>query len=273
MKPLRIGVPPFLSVRPLIFGIIRNPGKNADLVYAEPGVLARSLECGEVDAALIPSIEYLRGVGRFKIDGPALIARKASNSLILIANKELSGVQRVAVDEFSRTPIAVLRVVLDNLFGALPDICVAKNMDDNWKDSFDAILLTGDRGLRRSYRSAASQEKIYNLSELWYSLTAEPLVLLIWAYNDERLGGILKKILIASRNLGYQNLSLLSDGISQTCEYTGEFLYNQYSQGWHYDMGAAEARVLRLLEEHAVRYQLILQKRPQDNLTEVSAHF
>ncbi len=265
MNTLCIGVPPFLSVRPLIFGVTRSPGKDAQLAYDEPGNLALALESGKVDAALIPSIEFLRGVGNYRIDGPALIAKRASNSMILLAKTELTKVRRVAVDEFSRTPIAVLRIVLDHLYGALPDICVVKNMDDNWKNSFDAILLTGDRGLRRVYKQSTSDEKIYNLSEMWYSLTEEPLVLLVWAYNDKNLGGTLKKILIASRNLGHQNLSLLSDGISQTSEYDGEFLYEQFNRGWHYDMGPAEVHGLKVLEDYAHRYQLILEKRSQEN--------
>jgi chorismate dehydratase len=271
MRQLCIGVPPFLSVRPLIFGITRSPGKDAHLIYDEPGNLALSLESGRVDAALIPSIEYLRGVGNHKIDGPALIAKQASNSMILLANKEPGEVRRVAVNEFSRTPIAVLRIVLDHLYGALPDICVIKNMEDNWRDNFDAILLTGDRGLRHIYRNSPSDDKIYNLSELWYSITAEPLVLLVWAYNDANLGGSLKKILIASRNLGHQNLSLLSDGISQTSEYDGEFLYRQYSRGWHYDMGQAEAQGLKVLEEYAGRYQLIPVKRSEESAVVVDS--
>jgi chorismate dehydratase len=262
---MRLGAPPFLSVRPLIFGITRNPGKHTRLVFDEPGNLAQSLENGTVDAALIPTIEFLRGVGNHRIDGPALIANRTSNSLILIANKELNKLQRVAVDEFSRTPIAVLRIVLDHLYGALPDICVAKGLDDNWRDSFDAILLTGDRGLRHIYQQPTPDEKIYNLSELWYSLTSDPLVLLVWAYNDKNLGGILRKILIASRNLGYQNLSLLSDGISQTTEYDSEFLYRQYSLGWRYDMGPAETQGLKALEEYAFRYQLVREKRTTED--------
>jgi len=264
MNIVRIGVPPFLSVRPLIFGITRNPAKDAQLVYDEPANLAQSLESGGVDAALIPSIEFLRGVGSYRIDGPALVAKRAANSLVLVAKKELGDVQRVAVDEFSRTPIAVLRIVLDHLYGSLPDICVAKNMDDHWKESFDAILFTGDRGLRHIYRQPASEDKIYNLSDLWYSFTAEPLVLLLWAYNDKDLGGNLKKILIASRNLGYQNLSLLSDGISQTSEFDGEFLYGQFSRGWHYDLGPAELQGLKVLEDYARRYQLIPEKRTEE---------
>jgi chorismate dehydratase len=271
VSALCIGVPPFLSVRPLIFGITRSPGKDARLVYDEPGNLARSLESGRVDAALIPSIEFLRGVGNYKIDGPALIAKQASNSMILLANKEPGDVRRVAVNEFSRTPIAVLRIVLDHLYGTLPDICVTKNMEDNWRNSFDAILLTGDRGLRQVYLQSSSDDRLYNLSELWYSLTAEPLVLLVWAYNDKNLGSSLKKILIASRNLGYQNLSLLSDGISQTSEYDGEFLYRQFNRGWHYDMGPAEAQGLRVLEEYAQRYQLIQEKRIEESVLVVDS--
>ncbi|NIM19350.1 MAG: hypothetical protein GTO51_03115 [Candidatus Latescibacteria bacterium] len=268
MKTLRIGAPSFISVRPLLFGITRRPEKHVHLAYDEPGNLASSLERGALDAALIPSIEFLRGVGAHHIEGPAVIGNNSSSSLILVAKEDISKVRRIAVDEFARTPVVVLRIVLDHLFHVMPDICVAKDVEDSWRETFDAVLLTGDRGLRFVYhqQERAEDENIYNLSELWHTLASRPLVLSLWAYNDKHLEGALRKVLITSRNLGVQNLSLLSDGIAQTSEYNGEFLYEQFSKGWRYDLGPGDIEGLKTLEEYAFRYQLIQEKRSREGL-------
>ncbi len=265
MKTICIGAPCFISVRPLLFGITRSPDKRVSLIYDEPGNLASALERGAMDAALIPSIEFLRGIGKYHVDGPAHIAKENSSSLLLIAKGELDTLQRVAVNEFSRTPVAVLRIVLDHLYKVMPDICVVKDVQENWQDSFDAVLLAGDQGLKQLYEKPFPEMKVHNLSQLWHSIASRPLVLSLWAYNDQHLGGKLKKILIASRNLGDQNLSLLSDGIAQTTEYDGQFLYQQFRKGWCYEMGLGEVEGLKTLEEYALQYQLIREKRIQDH--------
>jgi chorismate dehydratase len=265
---IRIGAPPFLSVRPLIFGLTRSPDQCTSLTYDSPGNLASALERGALDAALIPAIEYLRGIGKYYIDGPAHIAVAKSCSLLLVANKDIEQVRRVAVDEFARTPVAVLRIVLDRLYGIMPDICVAKDAQENWQDRFDAVLLSGDLGLGYFYRNPQGKDKVYNLTELWTSITSTPLVLSIWAYNDPKLEGKLKKILIKSRNLGDQNLSLLSDGIANTSEFEGQFLYEQFRLSWCYELGQMEAEGMKVLEELALRYQLIPQQRTLEKMAE-----
>jgi chorismate dehydratase len=261
---IRIGTPSFLSVRPLIFGLTRSPDQRIALSFDSPGNLACALERDALDVALIPAIEYLRGIGRYQLDGPAHVAVSASCSLLLVTNKDIERVQRVAVDEFARTPVAVLRIVLDQLYGVIPDICVAKDVQEKWQERYDALLLSGDQGLSYIYRNPAGSDKVVNLTELWASLTSTPLVLSVWAYNDSRLGGELKKILITSRNLGDQNLSLLSDGIAHTSEFDGQFLYKQFSKGWRYEMGPMETEGLKALEEYAFQYQLIPKRRITD---------
>jgi predicted solute-binding protein len=175
------------------------------------------------------------------------------------------------VDPYTRTPVAVLRIVLDSLFNTLPDICVARDAlesweREKWRERFDAVLLTGDRGLRHFYRRASTELTLYNLSEMWYSLTFQPLVLAVWAYNGKNLEGALKKALIASRNLGVRNLSLISDGIAQTSEYAGEFLYEHYGRSWSYEMGAVEIEGLKALEDYAFQYRLIRSKRSKEGV-------
>lgn len=264
MSKIRIGVPEHLAARPLISGLAQNSDDSIVLVYDEPGSLALSLERREIDAALIPSIEFLRGVGQFSVPGSALVANGPTKNLLLISNKPLEQVRRVAVDEFSRTPLVALRVVLDKLYGILPDLCVLKRKPQascDWCEDFDAVLLTGDEGLRYCSREMTPSEICHDIGEMWRALYSKPLVLSLWAYNDEGLGKQLEAILNASRDYGVKNISRLFDTPSESLPYDGEFLSRYYDSGFGFHLGVDEEEGLRLLQDTAFDYELLQHKR------------
>lgn len=263
---IRLGATYHLCARPLLFGMTRSPLKNVELLYDEPGTLADKLEKQEVDAALIPSIEYLRGVGSYFIKGPALVASTVAGGLLLVSRKPLEEIGRVAVDEFCRTPLAALRIVLDSLHHLLPDICVAKNADHNWREHYDAVLLSGDKALHYLHEDPEGPDEVYDIGQMWYRLTSTPLVDSLWAYNDESFEGQLEKILHTSRNLGISSLPVLSNGLASTSPYDPGFLRDHFSNRWSYQMGAVEMEGLKQLEEYARRYKLIRKRRLEESV-------
>ena len=261
MSTLRIGTPDHLAARPLVYGLTQHPDERVQLVYDEPGRLADLLDRKRLDAALVPSIEFLRGIGAYHLAGPALIARGRTRSLILASRKSLPEVEKIAVGEYCRTPLVALRRVLDRLYGALPDFCVLKDTNADWRTQYDAILLAGDRGLEYSRRQPQEDETLHDLGEMWSLMTPTPLVLSLWAYNDESLRPELESILRGSRDHAVKNLSLLSDGVATTTPYDGEFLYKFFTSGWSYNLGPQEEEGLRVLEEFALEYRLIHERR------------
>jgi len=56
-RPLRLGAVHYLNVRPLVFGLDREPGVT--LRFDPPSVCARLLAAGEIDLGTVPSIAYL----------------------------------------------------------------------------------------------------------------------------------------------------------------------------------------------------------------------
>jgi predicted solute-binding protein len=257
LSPIRIGVPSSICVRPLIYGLIRTPQPGVEVLYDEPGILADRLEQHELDAALVPAIEYLRGVGSARIDGPALVARPAGHGVVLIARRPLGEIERVAVHEFCRTPIAALRITLDRLHGARPDLLVEKNFGGDWRERYDAILLTGDAALDIVSHGHAAELEVHNVVEMWTRVAGHPLPLDVWAYNSSELQATFAKWLVTSRNLGLQNLSRLADGIAATSQYDGETLYEYFTHSWSYDLGGGELAALESLEELSVEYDLV----------------
>ncbi len=261
MKKLRIGAPGYLASRPLVFGLMRNASAEVDLLYDEPGRLASRLERGNLDAALIPSIEFLRGVGDHYIQGHGLIASLNTRSLMLVTDRDLPRLERVAVNENSRTSLAALRIVLDKLHQTTPDFCVFKGDPDKWCESYDGVLLTGDSGFDYWLAHGDNDGNGHDIGEMWAALFPQPLVVLLWAFNDKKLADRLQELLVSSRDFGIQNLSLLSDGVARTSPHEGTVLYDYFATSWRYHLGGEEEEGLKVLEQYAFEYQLIRQLR------------
>ena len=264
MRKIRIGASNHLAVQPLVFGLAENPDADVTLLFDEPGCLAAALERGDLDAALIPSIEFLRGVGEYSVKGPALVAKSRAKSVMLVTDRPLSDVERIAVDEFSRTPLVVVRAVLHELHGTLPDLCVLKRGPlgaGDWKGDYHGILLTDDQGLHYCTREVQPDETCHDIGEMWYSLHSRPLVQSLWAFNDETLKGRLESLLVASRDYGLENLARLADLVARTAPYDGEFLRRYYETAWGFHFGPEEEDGLRELEDVAREYRLLLGSR------------
>lgn len=269
MRKIRIGSPSHLATRPLIYGLTQFPHENLELVHDEPGSLALALERGDLDAALIPSIEYLRGVGEYVVNGPALVTRRPTGSLKLITNKPLSEVKSVAVDEFSRTTLVILRVVLDKIHNILPDFWVHKAgplAASDWSDHYDGVLLDGDQGFRYCGRELRPGETCHDVDDMWFSFFSMPIVLSLWAYNDAGMKDTLEHLLTESRDEGVENLARISDEMAPTTSYSDRHLLRLYHTAWGFDLGHKEEQGFRALEEFAHDYQLLQTRRLEDAL-------
>lgn len=262
MSSIHLGIAHFICARPLVYGLTSDERPDVTLSYDEPAVLAESLSRHDMDAALIPSIEYLRGVGEALAHSVALVARPNRGAVVLVSQQPIEDVRRIAVNEFCRTPIAALRIVLAEKFSLFPDMLVEKNFEADWRDRYDAALLAGDDALRwLNDPSNGDDTHVYNVAELWTEITNTPLILGLWVFGGTARRELLNKALILSRNLGMQNLSHLADGIAQSTQYEGEFLYDYLSNCFSYDQGEDELRGLRMLEELSIKYDLLREPR------------
>jgi chorismate dehydratase len=259
VSQLRFGAADFISTRPLLAGLRKN---GASLHFETPAALVDSLLRGRYDVALVPAIEYLRGAGRFMVIGPALVGRTAPGGVVLLSQKPLEEVERIAVGEFCRTPVAALRIVLGELHRTVPDLLVEKRIDeDDWRDRYDAALLTADSALRESSSPEVKGLVRYNVTEMWRALTRTPLVQAVWAYNDESRGAEITRVLSESRRAGLDGLPALCDEIAGASGLDAMTIHDHLSRSWSYDLGEREMEGLRALNDYACRYDLIRENR------------
>jgi len=257
VKHIRIGVPQYISVRPLIHGLIVGPQQDIEILYDDPGILAEGLDRGALDVALIPSIEYLRGAGRAMVEGPALVARATGSGVVLVSQKPVTEIERIAVHEWCRAPIVVLRTVLHKLYGVMPDLLVEKNLGGGWREKYDAVLVGDDAALDYSTQAPPDGCEVINVVEMWGKVVPHPLPLGLWVYTDTELTATFSKWLMTSRNLGLQNLSRLADGIAATSHHDSQSLYDYFTQAWSYQLDDDAMAGLRALESLAIEYDLM----------------
>src|SRR5262245_11568972 len=112
----RLGIVSYLNATPIGYGLIEGRQKGRfELVPDVPSRLADALSRGEIDLALLPSVEYPRALtaGREAaiVPGIAIASFGASESVLLFSRVPLAGVRTVCTDRSSRTSAALLRLL------------------------------------------------------------------------------------------------------------------------------------------------------------------
>ncbi len=262
MKIARLGLPRLIAARPLVHGLVRNAPDGVAVTWGEPSDLAALLERGRVDAALVPSIEFLRGAGDALVEGPALVARSGPGVITLVAQREPSRIARVAVSEYARTSNAVLRFVLAECCGVVPDLVVVRDHVARWRECADAVLLAADDALRHAISPESLHEGDVELdvATMWCDLTGEPLALAVAACSrdaDERAA----RALVDARNAGIRDLSCVADDVAAETHLPSADLYDHYSRRFSWALDDDARASLRTLESWALRFDLM--RRPR----------
>jgi chorismate dehydratase len=189
-SPIRIGAVSYLNARPLYHRLTEfAPG--VVLTMDVPSRLADRLGRGELDVALIPSIEYLRGAaGGYEIlPGFAIAARGPVRSVKLFSRVPFGAIDRLALDAGSRTSQALARVWLDAAQGVRPRRIEELPLGVPVQESTaDAVLLIGDRAMQ------VPDERFFavvDLAEAWHAMTGLPFVFALWVTRrGVELGGL-----------------------------------------------------------------------------------
>lgn len=175
--PLRVGAVSYLNAKPLYFRL-EEFAPNVQLSMDLPSRLADRLARGELDVALVPSIEYFRSGGKVVLPGFAIAARGPVRSVKLFCRKPPAEVDRLALDEGSRTSHVLARAWLDAAHGARPSRIEPLPIGASPLECpADAVLVIGDRAMKVP---DASFEIAIDLGEAWMQLTGLPFVFALW---------------------------------------------------------------------------------------------
>lgn len=175
---LKLGVVEFLNSRPLIDGLSEQP--DVHCLFDVPARLARRLESGAVDAALIPVIDVLRSMGRWRVVSDACIACDGETMTVRVFSQVPPDRMRsLAVDVDSHTSVALARILWRELYGRELELESA-DLRGSSASKFDSVLLIGDKVVDQARGSFAYE---IDLGGAWRQHTGLPFVFAVWAHR------------------------------------------------------------------------------------------
>src|ERR1051325_4935397 len=203
-KP-RIAASSYLNTAPLIWSFIHGSQHEAVEVFTDtaPARCAEMLARGEVDAALVPVIEYQRISDIAIIPDVCVGSKTAVRSVVLATRKNnLKKIERVALDESSRTSAALVKIIFREFLGFEPQWKTAAPDLKSMLTEADAALIIGDPAMK----IPRDQFRVFDLAALWHEFTGLGFVFAMWMARNDSVGKIRSIDFAAARDEGLANL-------------------------------------------------------------------
>lgn len=233
-----VGSVPFLNAKPLIWAL--DPGR-VKVVLAPPPRLRDLLEAGELDAALLSSIEYLRHKDRYGyIPGLGICSDGHVDSVRLYHRVDLPRIRTIRLDPHSLTANALARIILKRRFNLTPAVI---------DRPADATVVIGDRSFR------FADLPFVDLGAEWKALTGLPFVFAMWIYRKPLKRGLAALLQAAARH-GLRRVGEIARREAARLELDRKFCATYLRKYVRYRVGPAERRALALFGSFVRRYGL-----------------
>jgi len=266
-RAIRIGAVSYLNSKPLIEELPvllpRSSGPNfsgrksgAELILDVPSRLADRLASGDLDIALIPSVESFANPDYEIVSDACVATRGPVLSVKLYCRVPPGEIRSLALDEGSRTSAALARIMLAERYGIIPHLERLPLAGSVASTSADAILLIGDRAM---HAPPGEFHTIWDLGEEWLSWTGLPFVFAMWvARPGVDLNGI-DTALAAARDLGVTRAAEIAKREARGLGLSVESAHRYLTENLCFRLQPAERYGLSLFHSLAVDNGLIPQ--------------
>ncbi len=226
---MRVGLVKSLNARPLTWGIEQDA--NVVKIYDTPKALKDMLLKGDLDTALISSVECLRhqDILSFSLSCGVCAKTKVRSILFFMKRSEEKNLMKVFVEEGSRTSVALLDLMLTKRYNRRIELIPStpEELMSRLKSNSDSCLLFGDSALLAEWDE--SNYISIDMAEWWNQLTGKYFIFALWAYPKEKW--IPDSFFIKSLEFGLANIQ---DIIDQEKRFPAKFTYNYLMNELHY---------------------------------------
>ncbi|MDH4184359.1 MAG: menaquinone biosynthesis protein, partial [Nitrospinota bacterium] len=234
---------------PIRHGLLEVPFR---LVTATPAALAGMFAAGELDIALIPSIEYARIPDAVIIPSVCIASLGKVETVLLFSDMAMEDIESVAVDPKSRTSVAMLQIIFRERFGK--DVTIVKGIETDpemlLKDA-DAGLVIGDSATMVKREAHV----VWDMGELWYQYSGRPFVHAALCGHRGQRWDMAMKALEEIKRLGLEHRELIARQEGKNPEETRTILEYLTSRIF-YDLGENELDGMRFFLEEAKKMGL-----------------
>ncbi len=248
-SPLRIGAVSYLNSKPLIEGLDELV-PDAELILDLPSRLADGLARGELDVALIPSVEAFADPDYEIVSDACVATRGPVLSVKMYSRVHPGEVRTLALDEGSRTSAALVQIMLHERYGVSPTLSTLP-MGSGVEDSeADAILLIGDRAMHSPQETFHT---VWDLGEEWLAWTGLPFVFAMWVTRVGTDLGPVADALRQARDLGIEDVANIAEREASALRIDRQTALDYLTRNLHFRLSSAERNGLKLFHRLAAR--------------------
>ena len=247
---MRIGAVSYLNTKPLVYRLAQI-APRATVVYDLPSRLADRLAAGELDVALIPSVEYFQAANYQVVSDACIACRGPVLSVKLLSRTPLGEIRTLALDEGSRTSVALVRILLQQRFGLTPSLTGLPIDADVGQVDTDAILLIGDRAIHPPLAEFAEH---WDLGEQWCRWAQLPFVFAMWTAREDVDLEPLASVLRQARDEGVAHLAEIAQDQALQVGLSPEECLSYLRDNLYFYLGEREQRGLELFRRHAAAF-------------------
>jgi len=263
----KIAASSYLNTAPLCYSFERGAQmeRSTFISDAAPSRCSDLLGAGEVDAALIPVIEYAR-VPNVKIAPGACVASKRKvRSVILVSKVPIVEIGSVALDTSSRTSAALVRILLGHFHSLNVEYRSAAPRIQDMLESSDGALIIGVPAML----VPRSSLYVYDLAEEWNRRTGLPFVFAFWAIRVDAVERILESGVdfVAARREGMANIDEISETYQARLGLPREEIVSYLTESISYELDPESLRGLDLFFRLACQCEVIDAVRDVDFLS------
>jgi len=223
----RLAASSYLNTAPLIWNFLHGSQQQSVELFTDkaPARCAEMLVNLEVDAALVPVIEYQRMPDVALIPDVCVGSRSAVRSVVLVTRRNnLKKVERVVLDESSRTSAALTKIIFREFLGFEPQWKTASPDLGAMLREADAALIIGDPAMK----IPPEQFRVFDLATLWHEFTGFGFVFAMWMARRNDFEKIRAVDFALARDEGLQHLDDIvardAEQIGLTLEQVREYL-------------------------------------------------
>ena len=245
---MRIGAVSYLNTKPLVYRLA-DIAPQHELIFDLPSRLADDLAAGRLDVALIPSIEYFQNPAYRIVSDACIGCRGPVRSVKLLSRVPLEAIRTLALDEGSRTSVALVRILLKQRFGLSPQLLPFPIDAAPESIAADALLMIGDRAMHPPRGQFVAE---WDLGDVWCRWSELPFVFAMWVAGNGSEVDELAAVLNQSRDLGVANVEVIAAEEHARFDLTYEDCLTYLRDHLHFDLGPREMAGLNLFREQAL---------------------
>jgi chorismate dehydratase len=257
----RIAASSYLNTAPLIWSFIYGSKQNTVELFTHeaPSRCAEMLANGEVDAALVPVIEYQR-IPEVVIVPNVCVGSRAAVRSVVIASKQnnLKKIKRVALDDSSRTSVALVKIIFREFLGFEPEWQTLPPDLRSMLEHNDAALIIGDPAMK----IPREKIRVFDLATLWHQFTGFGFVFAMWMVRNDSFEKARSVDFALAREEGLANLDRVIADYPHPIELTQDEIKTYLTQNVVFSLDQEMRKGLLLYLDLAAKHKLIEYAKP-----------